>query len=70
MQLRKVKKLHSTGAAAGELGVTDRTLRYWVAQGLLEPDTITLGGHYRWDLDRLRKRQLTLAGGRDDGGAQ
>ncbi len=44
----------TTPQAAKELNVNERTLRHWVATGLIEPDFRTAGGHMRWDVDRVR----------------
>jgi excisionase family DNA binding protein len=44
----------TTPQAAKALGVSERSLRRWVLDGLLEPDYVTPGGHYRWDVDRVR----------------
>ena len=46
--------LVSTGEAARELGVSSRVLRKWAEQGVLIPDLVTPGGHYRWNIDRIR----------------
>jgi excisionase family DNA binding protein len=47
----------STGEAAEELGVSRNTLERWARDGWVQPAMRTAGGHYRWDLDNL-KRQL------------
>lgn len=47
-------KLLTTAQAARELGVGARTLARWAQEGTLEPDLVTPGGHYRWDVNRLR----------------
>lgn len=52
---RRVSRLVPTGEVARLLGVSTRTVQAWVADGLLEPDLRTPGGHMRWDLDRLRR---------------
>jgi len=49
-----VTKYVSTGQAAKELGVSHRSLLKWVETGELEPDMRTPGGHYRWDVERVR----------------
>jgi DNA-binding transcriptional MerR regulator len=46
--------LVSTARAAKELGVAARTLQGWATRGLIKPDLVTQGGHYRWDVERLR----------------
>ncbi|HEX2297205.1 MAG TPA: helix-turn-helix domain-containing protein [Pseudonocardiaceae bacterium] len=45
----------STGEAARRLGVSHRSLLHWLERGEIEPDFVTPGGHYRWDVDRLRE---------------
>jgi DNA-binding transcriptional MerR regulator len=47
-------RLVPTAEAARELGVGVRTLQRWAAEGLVEPDLVTPGGHQRWDVDRLK----------------
>ena len=44
-----------TSDAAHELGISERTLRRWAKEGYLEPDLVTRGGHYRWDVVRVRR---------------
>lgn len=48
----------STKVAAQGLGVTAPTLTRWVKARTVMPAFVTLGGHYKWDLDDL-KRQLS-----------
>ncbi|MFR9807418.1 helix-turn-helix domain-containing protein [Pseudonocardia sp. RS010] len=45
----------STGEAARALGVSIRSLQQWARDGHVTPDYVTPGGHYRWDVDRLRE---------------
>lgn len=45
----------STGVAARALGVDRSTLLRWAKRGLLRPDLKTPGGHYRWDVERIRR---------------
>ena len=40
------------------MAVTDAR---WAAEGLIEPDLITPGGHMRWDVERLRQQLRDLA---------
>lgn len=54
-----------TAVAAKAIGVDRRTLSRWVTDGLVTPDVVTPGGHYRWDVDRLR-RELTKVNRRAD----
>ena|SRR5690349_11232461 len=44
-----------TSEAARELGISERTLRRWAKDGYLEPDLVMRGGHYRWDVARVRR---------------
>ena len=44
----------STGEAARTLGVDIRSLQRWVERGEIEPDYVTPGGHYRWDVEWMR----------------
>lgn len=48
-------KLVGTGEAARALGIDRTTLARWAAAGSVTPASRTVGGHLRWDLDRLRK---------------
>jgi excisionase family DNA binding protein len=48
------QNLVSTSVAARELGIGRSTLQRWVQEGRIKPDLVTLGGQYRWDVDRLR----------------
>lgn len=40
-----------TADAARELGIAARTLQRWAADGLIEPDLVTIGGYARWDVE-------------------
>jgi DNA-binding transcriptional MerR regulator len=44
----------TTADAADALGVSVRTMERWVQRDLIRPDLRTPGGHYRWDVARLR----------------
>jgi DNA-binding transcriptional MerR regulator len=59
-------RLVPTGVAARELGVNVRTLQHWAAEGMVEPDLVTPGGHMRWDVERLRQQLRALREKRDD----
>jgi hypothetical protein len=59
-------QLVPTGAAAKALGVDPATLYRWWQQGSVEPATVTLGGHARWDLDELRAQLKAHQLSRDD----
>lgn len=58
-------RLVPTGEAARQLGINRRTLQHWAVTGQVQPDYITQGGHYRWDVDRLR-REARIAAELDD----
>jgi excisionase family DNA binding protein len=51
-----VKRLVPTREAADEVSVSTATLLRWVKDGKITPTDATLGGHYRWDLDDLRRQ--------------
>ncbi len=51
----------STTQAAKAVGVSVRSLQRWVADGQLEPDFLTPGGHARWDVERLRRELVELS---------
>lgn len=48
------KNLVSTSAAARSLGVNQSTLSRWASAGVVHPEVRTVGGHMRWDLEKLR----------------
>jgi len=54
-------KLVSTSEAARQLGVNQSTLSRWAAKGIVQPAQRTVGGHMRWDIEKLRA-QLAAAG--------
>jgi predicted site-specific integrase-resolvase len=43
------EELLTTGGTAKRLGLSRSTLWRYVKAGLIEPDLITAGGHYRFD---------------------
>jgi excisionase family DNA binding protein len=51
----------STAEAAKQIGVNLRTLQQWARDHVVEPAFTTPGGHYRWNVDELR-RQLRERG--------
>lgn len=55
-----VSDLVTTGDAAKALGIGRRTLARWAAEGLVEPDLVTPGGHARWDVEKLRAQLKAL----------
>ena len=52
--------LVTTGEAAKQLGIGRATLARWWADGLVEPELVTAGGHARWDVEKLRERLREL----------
>ena len=46
----------ATSEAAEKIGVAASTLKRWEREGTVEPTMRTPGGHYRWDLDDLRRQ--------------
>jgi excisionase family DNA binding protein len=60
-------KLMSTGEAARVLGISARTLAGWAQQGIVTPAFTTAGGHYRFDLDDLRRQIRELRERQSDG---
>lgn len=50
------RRLVATGVAADDLGVHRATLVRWWEAGYVQPATVTLGGHARWDLADLRRQ--------------
>lgn len=52
-----------TGVAARAIGVGRGTLVRWWQQGLVEPATVTAGGHARWDVEQLRDQLAALRRG-------
>lgn len=57
----------TTQEAADALGFkSSSTLRTAVREGRLKPAHTTPGGHYRWDLDDLRRQLARIKGLSDD----
>jgi excisionase family DNA binding protein len=52
----------STAEAAARIGVNLRTLQQWAKDHVVEPAFTTPGGHYRWDVDALRRQLRERAG--------
>src|ERR1039458_6884100 len=46
----------SSDLAAADVGVDPETLRRWVRSGKVTPTMRTAGGHYRWNIDDLRRQ--------------
>jgi excisionase family DNA binding protein len=54
------RALLSTSEAAKALGVERSTLSRWAKRRYVVPVQTTLGGHHRWDLDRLREQVVAF----------
>lgn len=54
--LVSAERLVTTGEAARALHVHPRTFRRWYADGWITPSDTTGGGHYRWNIDRVREQ--------------
>jgi DNA-binding transcriptional MerR regulator len=52
--LVSAERLVTTGEAARALHVHPRTFRRWYADGWITPSDTTGGGHYRWDIEKVR----------------
>lgn len=50
------KRYVTTGEAADDIGVSTATLLRWLHDGTIKPAGRTRGGHFRWDLDDMRKQ--------------
>jgi DNA-binding transcriptional MerR regulator len=46
----------TTGEAARALDVTHSTLLRWMRAGIVRPASRTAGGHWRWDVQDLRRQ--------------
>jgi excisionase family DNA binding protein len=60
------EELLTTGETAKRLGLSRSTLWRYVKTGVIEPDLITAGGHFRFDPEHVR-RQLRALRQRGDG---
>lgn len=59
------RRLVGSGRAAEELGIDPATLWRWEQRGLVTPETRTIGGQARWDIDTLREQvRAAYEGGR------
>jgi DNA-binding transcriptional MerR regulator len=50
----------STTALARALGLSPRSIQRYVTAGLITPEFVTPGGHYRWDVDNVRQQLREL----------
>ena len=60
-------RLVSTGRAARALSIAPRTLQRYLEAGIVKPADQTAGGHYRWDVDDLRRQIRQHLDDREDG---
>lgn len=51
-----MSELVTSTQAAKAVGVSARSLARWAQEGVLEPDVVTPGGHFRWDVEHLRQQ--------------
>ncbi|MGH3492317.1 MAG: MerR family DNA-binding transcriptional regulator [Sciscionella sp.] len=51
-----MSELLPTAVAAKALGISSRTLARYAERGLLRPAVVLPTGHYRWDLDDVRRQ--------------
>ena len=54
------EELLTTGETAKRLGLSRSTLWRYVKAGLIEPDLITAGGHFRFDPEHVRRQLRAL----------
>lgn len=50
------RKLLGTKDAARSLGINRATLWRWAQQGIVTPAWVTAGGHFRWDVEDVRRQ--------------
>lgn len=55
-------RLLTSGELAAELGVSTQSIARWAREGIITPASVTAGGHYRWDLQKV-KSELEAARG-------
>ena len=54
------EELLTTGETAKRLGLSRSTLWRYVKAGLIEPDLVTAGGHFRFDPEHVRRQLRAL----------
>jgi hypothetical protein len=54
-------RLVTTAELARALGLAPRTIQKYRKDGLLTPDLESIGGHARWDVDRVREELRRIA---------
>lgn len=52
--------LLTTGETARRLGLSRSTLQRYVKAGLIVPDLVSAGGHYRFDPEHVREQLRAL----------
>jgi DNA-binding transcriptional MerR regulator len=50
----------SSTELARVLGLSPRSIQRYVTAGLIEPEFVTPGGHYRWDVEKVREQLRAL----------
>ena len=50
----------STTELARALGLSARSIQRYVTAGMIEPEFTTPGGHYRWNVERVRQQLRAL----------
>jgi predicted DNA-binding transcriptional regulator AlpA len=61
MLANMTRQLLSTPAAARAVGISIATMFRWMSAGKIRPDSTTVGGHHRWDVDQLRAQIAAAA---------
>ena len=54
------ERLLTTAEAARFLGISRRALSRYAQNGQLEPTLVLPSGHYRWDIDDIRRQLREL----------
>ncbi|NMH91636.1 helix-turn-helix domain-containing protein [Pseudonocardia bannensis] len=55
----------TSGQLAEELGLSLRTIQRYIASGAITPELRTLGGHTRWDPEKVRSQLRTGSDNQD-----
>jgi DNA-binding transcriptional MerR regulator len=50
------KRLLTSAELARELGLTARTIQRYRREGMITPEFESVGGHARWDPDKVRQQ--------------
>lgn len=59
-------RLVTTAELARALGLAPRTIQKYRKDGLLTPDLESIGGHARWNVERVREERRRIAAERRD----